>query len=113
MKYLYKLAFATLVAVFVFSSLTSTAKEQPSKEVQIKTSAFSEMCKNKIESVLKDQKGVTDAYLSMEDKIVTITYNPELIQTEEIQKSIKDLGYDADLIKPIENKAQNNDQKPA
>jgi hypothetical protein len=48
----------------------------------------------------------------MDDKIVTITYKPDLIKPEDLQKSIKELGYEAELLKPIENENQNKDQKP-
>jgi copper chaperone CopZ len=108
-----RLVLATFSAVVMFGSFNAFAKEQTSKEVKFKTSVFSEMCKNRIESVLKEQKGVEDSYLSMNDRIVTITYNPELIKQEDLQKSIKELGYEADLIKPIENKEKNKVQKPA
>jgi copper chaperone CopZ len=104
---------ATLAAVVMFSSINAFAKEHVTKEVQIKTSAFSEMCKNKIESILKDKKGVEDSYLSMDDKIVTITYNPDLVKPEDLQKSIKELGYDADIVNPDENKAESKVEKPA
>jgi copper chaperone CopZ len=106
MKKLFRLALIAVTSVIIFSSMNVFANE-----IQIRTSAFSEMCKNKIESVLKNQKGVSDAFLSMSDKIVTITYNSDMVKPEDLQKSIKELGYDADLIKSIETKSQSIEDK--
>jgi copper chaperone CopZ len=111
-KEIAKFALAALFAVLLFGSSNLNAKENSIlKEVQIKTTAFSFMCKDKIESTLKDTKGVTDSYLSLDDQIVTIMYDTSLVKVEDLQKSIKDLGYDAELVIPVEDNAQIKDKE--
>ena len=104
-----KLVVTALFAV-VFLSVSTFAKDNNSKELQIKTSAFSFMCKSKIETALKDLKGVEDSYLSLDDQIVTITYDTTKVKPELLQSSIKDLGYDADFINVTNNKAESKDE---
>jgi copper chaperone CopZ len=105
-----KFALAAIAAVLIFGSSSVNAKENSTlKEVQIKTSAFSFMCKNNIETTLKNTNGVDDSYLSLDDQIVTIKYDPSSVKVEYLQKSIKDLGYDADLVNTVEDEAQIKD----
>ena len=102
-----KFALATLVAVFMFGSVIVNAKDNSSlKEVKIKTSAFSFMCKNNIETTLKNTKGVDDSYLNLEDQIVTIIFDPSSVKVEDLRNSIKELGYDAELVNVTQEKAQ-------
>lgn len=92
-----KLSAIALIALLLFASSVFAAPSQKS-EVKIKTSAFSWMCKNKIESKLKSLKGVDEAFLSMKDKVVTVTIENDKINKEELTKNIKNLGYDAEFL---------------
>jgi copper chaperone CopZ len=90
-----------LASVFSFAKVSAQTegKESTKKyEVKIKTSAFSEMCKNRIESEMKDCKGVLDAYLSLEDQVVTVTYDNESVKSSKLKSLINDIGYDAEVI---------------
>lgn len=69
------------------------------KEVKIKTSAQCVMCKDKIEKRLKKEKGVYKVNLDIESKIVTISYDSSLINSDKLRLIISSLGYDADDIK--------------
>jgi len=64
--------------------------------VDIKTSAKSELCKDKIEEALVYTSGVKDAVLNLDTKIVTVKYKTAKISKTKILKIITDLGYDAD-----------------
>jgi len=102
------LIFATIS--FVFGTLL-LSKENV-KEVRIQTNAFSYMCKDRIEQTLKELKGVESVFLSLDDKVVTIEYNEETVKTDAMLNSVKDIGYEAELLsKPInaENKTGEKD----
>ena len=66
--------------------------------VKIKTSAVCEMCKATIEKKLAFTKGVTESNLNVEDKVVTVIYNPKKTDVQSIKKSISEAGYDADEV---------------
>ncbi len=66
-----------------------------SQKIEISTSAQCEMCKDRIENELVFTKGVKDAVLDMDTKVVTVTYKTKKITEQEIIELITDLGYDA------------------
>ncbi|MBS3999950.1 MAG: heavy-metal-associated domain-containing protein [Desulfobulbaceae bacterium] len=98
---MYKHFIAILIGVALTLSLSngSFAADEKMTEVKIETSAYSFMCKNRIETELKNLKGVEDSYLNLDDKIVTIKYNPNTVKPNEMMKVIKNMGYDADILK--------------
>lgn len=90
-------AFA-IIALFTAGNQGFSQENEKTKEVKIKTSAFSFMCQNKIESALKKADGVTEAVLTLENKVVTISYHPEKTSPEKLRKIIEDLGYAAEIV---------------
>jgi periplasmic mercuric ion binding protein len=86
-----------LMAVISMTFLTSAlfAVETTTKEVKIKTNAFCEDCKTKIEGKLNKTDGVTESTLNMDDKIVTVKYDPAKTTPKKLMKSISSLGYKA------------------
>ncbi len=88
----------TFVVALVLGVVFSTAASKPGKEkeVKIKTSAVCEMCKERIEKNLTLSKGITEAVLNLEDKVVTVKYNPKKTDEAAIRKVITETGYDAD-----------------
>ncbi|RFS13875.1 heavy-metal-associated domain-containing protein [Emticicia sp. C21] len=89
---LFILFFAT-----IFSGFT---KEDPPKtaEVKLKTSAICGMCKKRIERDLGVTKGIVGSNLNLDDKVVTVTYNPKKTNPEKIKNAISKIGYDADEV---------------
>ncbi len=85
--------FALVLGVVFGSSAYKPGKE---KEIKIKTSAICEMCKERIEKNLTLSKGINEAVLNLEDKVVTVKYNPKKTDEAAIRKVITDTGYDAD-----------------
>lgn len=67
-----------------------------SEEIKIKTSAECDMCKKRIESNLKYEKGIKFCTLDVPSKVLTVTYNPEKTSSEKIKQAVSKLGYDAD-----------------
>ena len=56
------------------------------------------MCKKNIENAL-DVKGVSSAEWNQKTKMLTVVYNPEKIQLNEIHKLVNEAGYDTDKSK--------------
>lgn len=67
--------------------------------VVINVDGACEMCKERIETVAKDKKGVRDAVWDIESKKLKLVYNPLLVTVEKIQCSIADAGHDNDYEK--------------
>lgn len=91
-----------LISALLLSSLVMAQKE-PVKvgkgfQVEIQTSAVCEMCQHAIEYDLTFAKGVKSAALSLEDKVVTVVYNPDKIDAAEIRERITKVGYHADSL---------------
>ena len=74
------------------------SQDKKNTEIKIKTSAVCGMCKDRIEQGLAFEKGIKDASLDVETKILTVKYNPFKITPDEIRKLISKLGYDADSV---------------
>lgn len=56
------------------------------------------MCKSRIQNALKVE-GVSDATWDKETKILRVTYNPEIITNDAIQKKIAAVGHDTEQYK--------------
>ena len=84
--------------IIVFLSILKTASSQ-TDTIRIQTTAECEMCKETIESNLSFEKGVKKSDLNLDNKIITVIYNPGKTDPEKIRKAIAKSGYDADSLK--------------
>lgn len=89
---------AILTLMLIISSVISYGSGPKLETVKIKTSAICEMCKATIEKKLAFTKGVTESNLHLDDKVVTVIYNPKKTDVQNIKKSISEAGYDADEV---------------
>lgn len=96
MKRVYLKSFLLLFVLLI--NINSNAQDNK-KILYIKTNVFSFMCKDKIETAVKDLKGVEEAYLSLDDKILEVKFNSDVLKESVIVQTIKDLGYEAEIIK--------------
>jgi len=88
---------SALVAVLTVGFLTTAqANDDPIKEIKVKTSAVCEMCKARIERNLSFEKGVQEADLNVETKVVTIRYDARKTDPTKLKATIVRTGYDAD-----------------
>ena len=94
----------SFLALFLF--VLFTAQAEGDKEVKIKTSAICEMCKARIERNLGLSKGIKESNLDLNDKVVTVKYNPSKTTPDAIKATIINTGYDADDL-PAVPKAYN------
>lgn len=78
---------------------TSIGKLTKMKAVKIQTTAQCDMCKLRIEEALAFRKGVKNAQLNLEDKVVTVIYNPKKTNPDRIREVIAKVGYQADEVK--------------
>ena len=64
-----------------------------------KASGVCGMCKDRIESALKNNTGVQSASWDVDTKIVTVVYNPHTVSVDQLQQLVADAGHDTDKIK--------------
>ena len=65
------------------------------------------MCKKRIESSIKDVKGVTKATWDVKSKMMKVTFDPHKISLEKIKTTIASVGHDVDGVK-ADDKNYNN-----
>lgn len=94
----------TLIFIFLLGGISTEVFAQNIKEteVQIKTSAQCDMCKDRIEEALAFTKGVTYADLDLDTKIVTVRFKTAKNDKDGILQAVSETGYDADEVLAIE-----------
>ncbi|MBC6400774.1 MAG: heavy-metal-associated domain-containing protein [Ekhidna sp.] len=93
----------TLSVVILLHFHWSNAQNEPVEvekgyKVAIKTSGICEMCKETLEYDLAFEKGVKEATLNLDDKVMTIVYNPKKTNPDKLRKRITKIGYHADWL---------------
>jgi len=93
----------TILLTFILIN-QSFAQQKPVEvdggfKIEIQTSAICEMCKEALEYDLTFEKGVKSAELNLEDKVMSIVYNPKKTDADILRKRISLVGYNADNIK--------------
>lgn len=74
-------------------------KNDKNQTVEIQTSAICEMCQYAIEKEMAFEKGVTEASLNLENKVLTVKYNSKKTDADKIRKRVSLTGYHADEVK--------------
>ncbi|GAA4456146.1 hypothetical protein GCM10023189_24950 [Nibrella saemangeumensis] len=92
------LLFGLIATLMLTTGTAFRTTDDKEKEVKIKTSAICEMCKERIERNLAFEKGVKESNLNLDDKVVTVKYNPKKTDAAKIKANISKSGYDADEI---------------
>lgn len=110
-----KLTLACIMAITTFSSYSVSTTQDVLKTNEIlhnETETFKVygncgMCKKRIESSLKDVKGVSKATWDVKSKMMKITYDPHEISLEKIKTTIASVGHDVVGVK-ADDKIYNN-----
>jgi periplasmic mercuric ion binding protein len=89
----------TSTLLFIILGMMMSFTFAKTEEVKIKTTAVCGMCKQTIERNLTLTAGVKSAVLNLEDKVVSVQFNPKKITVEGIKNAISLSGYDADEVK--------------
>lgn len=88
-----KLTFFSLIGFFA----VSFAQLKPVEKVVIKTPTVQcETCKERIESYMKREPGVSAVKVDYKKKTTTITYLTDRNNIEQLKTAIANVGYDAD-----------------
>lgn len=82
------------VAIIAFSGLKSFAQDLAN--IDIKTSSQCEMCKDRLESGIGIEPGVKEVNLNLENKVLSVKYNPKKTNPDKLRLAVSKLGYDAD-----------------
>ncbi len=85
------------IGFLILTTLLSLSAYSQQTE-QIKVGGNCDMCKNRIEEAAQID-GVVSAEWNMEDKILTIAYNPEKVDLDDIHQSIADAGHDTEKVR--------------
>ena len=75
-------------------------KKKKTEEVVFLTNLHCENCKKKIEKNISWEKGVKNLRIDLDDKKVTILYDPSKTTQEKLQAAIEKLGYNSEIIEP-------------
>lgn len=110
-----KLTLACIMAITTLSSYSVSITQDVLKTNEIlhnETETFKVygncgMCKKRIESYLKDVKGVSKATWDVKSKMMKVTFNPHEISLEKIKTAIASVGHDVDGVK-ADDKVYNN-----
>ena len=89
--------------LILFLGLTGYGQKAPVEtgsgfKIEIQTSAICEMCQYALEKDLAFEKGVKEATLNLDDKVMTVVYNPKKTDAQTIRKRITMVGYHADTL---------------
>jgi periplasmic mercuric ion binding protein len=95
---IYKLWSVTAMAAILGFTGCAGKKEEGSKTT-FKVYGNCEMCKTTIEGSLKDEKGVSFASWDVDKKIMTVSFDSTLTNSDKIQTRIASSGYDTELKK--------------
>lgn len=91
-----KLLLATFIACF---SIAASAQTKPIQTVKISTPTVQcEMCKKKIEEVMKRYDGIMSVNVNVRKKETTVKYITDRANVEIIKAGIANAGYDANEI---------------
>ncbi|OGU61042.1 MAG: hypothetical protein A2X64_10385 [Ignavibacteria bacterium GWF2_33_9] len=99
----FQLAFASflliaVIAVFSTNSFAADTKDAKTCNCKISTKVDSFYDKDVIENELKNDEGVKDVYLDLDEKIVYVTYNYPVTDSQKLCNKIVNLGYDAKVM---------------
>jgi copper chaperone CopZ len=96
MKTFKKLFAAALVAIIpLMLNAQDKEKVKNTETVKFATSIDCDACVNKIMTNLPHEKGVKDVKCDLSTKEVTVTYQKEKNDSEELKKAIEKLGFTA------------------
>ena len=94
---------AITITLSLIFGVSAWAQKAPGKvanghQIEIKTSAVCEMCKETLEQDLTFEKGVKSVNLDVDTKVLTIVYNNKKTDPTALRKRVTLVGYHADSL---------------
>ena len=80
------------------ASVLAPAKKK-TETVTFKTSIHCQKCVKKVMDNIAFEKGVKDLKVNLEEKLVTVTFDPSKTSAEALAKALVKLGYEAEVVK--------------
>lgn len=99
MKTIQKFFIAILVVAFP-AILVAQDKDKTTETVKYKTSIDCAACVNSIMTNLPKEKGINDVKCDLATKEVSVTYQKDKNNPEQIKKNIEKLGFTAKVVTP-------------
>ena len=96
--------FLCLGTVFDLSAQNKTKKKK-TEEVIFLVSMHCDNCKKKIEKNISWEKGVKDLRIDLENKKVTILYNPAENNKEQLKTAIEKLSFTCEIVEKEKDKS--------
>lgn len=91
----------SLISLTFFTQLKAQKEPVAVKDgyrIDIQTSGICEMCKYTLEKDLTFEKGVKSADFNLENKVLTLVYNPKKTDPQTLRERITKVGYHADTL---------------
>lgn len=92
----------SVIALFINNNIVAQTHDhnqhQATKTENFKVTGNCNMCKARIEKAAKVE-GVNKVSWDSEKQLLTVTYNPEKIKTDDIQKKVAAAGHDTEKVK--------------
>ena len=94
------------VSLLMFSQFAMSQDTGKAKSDTVKywVSMDCENCKAKVEKNIAFEKGVKDLKVDLKTKTVVVTYKPKKTNPEKLEKAIKKLGFEVEIIVPEKKK---------
>ena len=78
----------------------STPDKKETKTVTFKTTMHCENCVRKVTENISFLRGVKDLKVSLEENVVTITYDPARTSEQTLADAIRKPGYEVEIVEP-------------
>lgn len=87
-----------LITIFAVQAQKEPVETDKGYKIEIQTSAICEMCQYALEKDLAFEKGVKEATLNLDNKVMTVIYNSKKTNDQIIRECITKVGYHADTL---------------
>ncbi len=88
----------TILIAFLTGFISLTGYSQSTESATFEVAGNCGMCKNRIEEAATID-GVTSADWNLEDQMLTIVYDPEKVDLDDIHQRIADAGHDTEKVR--------------
>lgn len=88
----------SIIALIISVSVSAQNQQMSTKTESFKVAGKCGMCKTRIEKAAKIE-GVTKAEWDSDKQLLTVTYMPDMVKIDDLQKKIAAVGHDTEKFK--------------